>query len=621
MNDFLPISQHDMKRRGWDELDFVLVTGDAYVDHPSFGAAVIARLLEKHGYRIGIIAQPDWTGAAGFRVLGKPRLGFLVTAGSIDSMVNHYTVAKKKRSDDVFSPGRQGGLRPDRAAISYAIRIREAFGRIPVILGGIEASLRRLAHFDYWQDKVRRSVLIDSGADLIVYGMGERQIVEIATALQEGRPIEEITGVRGTVYRTKTFEGNVDVVTLPSYETVARDKEAFAESFRLQYEQSDSCSNKILVEPYADCQVVQNPPALPLAPHELDEIYELPYQRAAHPVYEAQGGVNSIEEVRFSLVSSRGCFGNCSFCSLTFHQGRTVQSRSADSVVREAEALTRLPDFKGYIHDVGGPTANFTHPACARQERGGSCPNRECLVPSPCPNLDTDHSEYLALLRRLRALPGIKKVFIRSGLRYDYLMADRSQTFFRELVEHHVSGQLKVAPEHVSEEVLALMHKPPHHTYVQFKKRFDELNRRLGKKQFLLPYFISSHPGSTLEDAIDLACFFRDNRFTPEQVQDFYPTPGTLSTCMYHTELDPFTRRPVFVAKSLKDKAVQRALMQYRNPKNHHIVLDALTRSGRQDLIGFGPECLVRPGHNDRRDRPTVRLPGRPRQGRGRRRR
>jgi uncharacterized radical SAM protein YgiQ len=595
MQDFLPISKDDMNRRGWDDLDFVLVTGDAYVDHPSFGAAVISRLLEKHGYRVGIIAQPEWMGAAAFRALGRPRLGFLVTAGNIDSMVNNYTAAKKRRNDDVYAPGRRGGLRPDRAAISYAIRVREAYGRIPVILGGLEASLRRLAHFDYWQEKVRRSVLIDSGADLIVYGMGERAILEIAAALSAGRAAVEITNVRGTVYRTKTFPTGGDIIALPSFEKVETDKRAFAASFRIQYENSEPSVARALVEPYADCFIVQNPPAPPLSPPELDEVYELPYRRAAHPVYDDQGGVSAIEEVRFSLVSSRGCFGNCSFCSLTFHQGRTVQPRSADSVVREAIGLTKLPGFKGYIHDVGGPTADFFRPACARQARGATCRDRECLTPAPCPNLDADHSQYLALLRRLRALPGVKKVFVRSGLRFDYILLDKTPAFLRELVEHHVSGQLKVAPEHVCDEVLALMHKPPHRVYLEFKEKFDELNRRLGKKQYLLPYFISSHPGSTLADAIDLACYFRDNRFAPEQVQDFYPTPGTLSTCMYHTGLDPFTLRPVYVAKSRQEKALQRALMQYRNPKNHRLVADALRRTGREDLIGFGRDCLVRP--------------------------
>jgi uncharacterized radical SAM protein YgiQ len=623
MNDFLPVTQKDMQRRGWSDLDFVLVTGDAYVDHPSFGAAVIGRLLEKHGYRVGVIAQPDWTGAAAFRVLGKPRLAFLVTAGNIDSMVNNYTVARKKRNDDAYAPGRAGGKRPDRAAISYAIRIREAYGRIPVILGGLEASLRRLAHFDYWQSKVRRSLIIDSGADLIVYGMGERQIVEIASELKRGREISQITAVRGTVYKVKTMEpGEADIV-LPSFETIQSDKRAYADSFRLQYANSEAATARRLVEPYHDCLVVQNPPALPLTSGELDDVYELPYVRAAHPVYDRDGGVSAIEEVRFSLTASRGCFGNCSFCSLTFHQGRTVQARTAESVVREAKLLTGLDGFKGYIHDVGGPTANFFHPACAKQARVGSCPDRECLTPQPCRRLDADHGEYLALLQRLRALPGVKKVFIRSGLRFDYLLADPSPDFFHELVEHHVSGQLKVAPEHVSTNVLALMNKPPHAVYEKFRKRFTELNRRLGKNQFLLPYFISSHPGATLAQAIELACYFRDHRLAPEQVQDFYPTPGTLATCMYHTGLDPRNMQPVYTARTPGEKAAQRALMQYRHPKNRHLVLAALKRAGRDDLIGFGPQCLVRPDRTaaptrrskfpqDRRHRPTLRNANRP---------
>jgi len=613
MIEFLPISKEDMKRRGWDELDFVMVTGDAYVDHPSFGAAVISRLLEKHGYRVGVIAQPAWTGAAAFRALGRPRLGFLVTAGNLDSMVNNYTAAKKRRSDDVYSPGRRGGLRPDRAAVSYAIRVREAYGRVPIILGGLEASLRRLAHFDYWQEKVRRSLLVDSGADLIVYGMGERAILAIAAALAAGRPVTGITEVPGTVYRATEAPAGGDAVRLPPFEAVASDKRAFAESFLLQYRNSDARKGDVLVEPYPDCCVVQNPPAPPLEPHELDEVYELPYARAAHPAYEPLGGVGAVEEVRFSLVSSRGCFGNCSFCSLTFHQGRTVQARTADSLEREAVALTRLPGFKGYIHDVGGPTADFFGPACARQARGSACPDRECLFPTPCPSLNADHSRYLELLRRLRSLPGVKKVFIRSGLRFDFILADPGGEFLAELVEHHVSGQLKVAPEHVSDEVLALMHKPPHRVYLAFKKKFDELNRRFGKKQFLLPYYISSHPGSTLDHAVALACYFRDRRFAPEQVQDFYPTPGTLATCMYHTGLDPFTRRPVYVAKGRHEKALQRALMQFRNPKNRRLVEEALRLAGRTDLIGYGEKCLIRPlrkerrGHGDHRGRRSTR--------------
>jgi uncharacterized radical SAM protein YgiQ len=598
MTDFLPITQTDMKKRGWDRLDFVLVTGDAYVDHASFGAAIIARLLEKNGFRIGIIAQPEWTTAASFRVLGEPRFGFLITAGNIDSMVNNYTAAKKHRNDDVYAPGRQGDLRPDRAAITYSIRVREAFGRIPVILGGIEASLRRLAHYDYWQDKVRRSVLIDAGADIIVYGMGERQILEIARSLGTGTPVSEITSVPGTVIKAKAYSASENVLFLPEFEKIQTDKRAFAESFKIQYANCNPYSAKTLVETYSDCLIVQNPPSLPLSRAELDEVYELPYARTGHPCYEKSGGVPAIEEVRFSITSNRGCFGNCNFCSLTFHQGQIIQSRSHESVLREANLIIGLPDFKGYIHDVGGPTADFQKPACQKMAAKGPCPNRDCLVPVPCKNLDADHTEFLSLLRKLRALPGIKKVFLRSGLRFDYILCDSDNSFFRELVEHHVSGQLKVAPEHVSDRVLALMNKTPHSVYREFKKRFDAYNNRLGKKQYLLPYFISSHPGSTLDDAILLAEYFRDNRFIPEQVQDFYPTPGTLSTAMYHTGLDPRTMKPLYVPKSMREKAMQRALMQYRNPKNLDLVTDALRAAGRDDLIGFGRNCLVRPGRN-----------------------
>jgi len=596
---FLPISVADMKARGWEDCDFVCVTGDAYVDHPSFGIVLIARLLESQGFRVGIISQPEWESAASYRVFGKPRLAFLVTAGSIDSMVNNYTAAKKRRNDDVYSPGRAGGKRPDRAAITYSIRIREAFGRVPIILGGLEASLRRLAHYDYWQDKVRKSVLIDSGADMIVYGMGEHQILEVAKRLMDGQRIDQIDDIRGTVVRKKTHDNNSDdksdEIILPSYEEISTNTDTFVKSFKIQNENTDPFSGKRLIEPYHDCIIVQNPPSLPLSRMELDNVYSLPFTRTWHSSYDRDKGVPSVEEVQFSITSSRGCFGNCSFCSLTFHQGRIVTSRSHESILTEAEKIADLPNFKGNIHDVGGPTANFRLAACAKQETKGACINKECLTPEPCKNLRIDHSDYLSLLRKLRRIQGIKKVFIRSGIRFDYLMADTDDTFFRELCEHHVSGQLKVAPEHVSNNVLKLMNKSPHAVYVAFKRKFDDYNRKIGKKQYILPYFISSHPGSTLRDAIALAEYCRDNRFIPEQVQDFYPTPGTLSTCMYHTGIDPHTGKKVYVAKGMHEKALQRALLQYRSPHNHDLVMEALTKAGRQDLIGFGSKCLVKP--------------------------
>ncbi|MBN1524231.1 MAG: YgiQ family radical SAM protein [Spirochaetales bacterium] len=594
-NQFLPVSPNDMKTRGWDECDFICVTGDAYVDHPSFGIVLIARLLESQGFRVGMIAQPEWESAASYRVLGKPRLAFLVTAGNIDSMVNNYTAAKRHRHDDVYSPGRKGGLRPDRAAITYSIRIREAFGRVPIILGGLEASLRRLAHYDYWQDKVRKSVLIDSGADMIVYGMGEHQITEIAERLKNHEKIDTINDVSGTVVRKKIHDHNPDEVFLPSYEEITESVETFAKSFAIQNEHTDPFSGKRLIEPYHDCVVIQNPPAKPLCATELDTVYALPFTRTWHPSYEKDGGVPSIEEVQFSITSSRGCFGNCSFCSLTFHQGKIVSSRSHESIIQEAKAISELSNFKGNIHDVGGPTANFRLSACDKQQTHGACLHKECLTPSACKSLKVNHSEYISLLRKLRGLPNIKKVFIRSGIRFDYVMADTDDTFFRELCEHHVSGQLKVAPEHVSDSVLKLMNKTPHAVYVAFKKKFDAYNAKIGKKQYILPYFISSHPGATLKDAVALAEYFRDNRFYPEQVQDFYPTPGTVSTCMYHTGIDPRSGKKVFVAKGMHDKAMQRALMQYRNPANHDLVVEALMKAGRRDLVGFEKQCLVRP--------------------------
>jgi uncharacterized radical SAM protein YgiQ len=590
---FLPVNREEALERGWRELDFVLLTGDAYVDHPSFGAALIARLLESRGYRVGLIPQPDWRSIESFRRLGPPRLAFLVTAGNVDSMVNHFSSFRHRRRRDVYSPGGAVGRRPDRAVTVYSHCARAAFPRIPVILGGLEASLRRFAHYDYWSDKVRRSVLLDAKADLLVFGMGERPILEIAEQLARGVPVREITTVRGTVYRrTDAVE---KAVLLPSFERVRNDSRVYAESFLLQLQNTDPYSGRTLAEPYPGMWVVQNPPAMPLSGPQLDELYELPYTRDPHPMYLSEGGVPAVEEVRFSLTSARGCFGSCSFCSLTFHQGRIVQGRSHESLLREAAFLTGRKDFKGYIHDVGGPTANFRGPACVRQERLGACPDRQCLYPAICRNLVIDHSDYLELLRRLRALPKVKKVFIRSGIRYDYLLADRDETFFVEMCRHHVSGQLKVAPEHVSSRVLRLMGKPGRRVFERFAERFRAINRRLGKEQYLVPYLISAHPGAELKDAVQLAEFLRDQRMQPEQVQDFYPTPGTLSTCMYHTGLDPRNGEPVYSAKGLHEKALHRALAQYRLPRHQNLVREALRKAGRPDLIGFSAKCLVRP--------------------------
>lgn len=598
MHRFLPVTRAEAIDRGWGELDFVLITGDAYVDHPSFGAALIARLLESRGYRVGIIAQPDWRTPDSFRSLGSPRLAFLITSGNVDSMVNHFTSFRHRRKRDVYSPGGAVGRRPDRAAVVYAHCARQAYPRIPVILGGLEASLRRLSHYDYWSDKVRRSVLLDAKADLLVYGMGERSILEVAGLLSRGVPVREITEVRGTAYRRigagQTLEAGRDALELPSFEQVREDRRVFAESFLVQHANTDPYNGRRLAEPSAGGWVVQNPPAFPLDSTELDQLYELPYTRDPHPMYAGEG-VPAVEEVRFSLVSNRGCFGECSFCSLTFHQGRIVQGRSHDSLLREARILTRRSDFKGYIHDVGGPTANFRRAACLRQERHGACRDRQCLYPSICGNLIVDHADYLALLRKLRALPRVKKVFIRSGIRYDYLMADPDETFFVELCRHHVSGQLKVAPEHVSPRVLQLMGKPDGVVFERFAERFAAVNRRLGKQQYLIPYLISGHPGARLEDAVQLAEFLRDHRLQPEQVQDFYPTPGTLSTCMYHTGLDPRNGRPVYSAKGLHEKALQRALVQYRLPGNGKLVREALRTADRADLIGFSAKCLIPP--------------------------
>lgn len=593
---FLPINRKEMKERGWDQVDFVYVIGDAYVDHPSFGHAIISRLLESRGYRVGIISQPNWKRKESIAVFGEPRLAFLVSAGNMDSMVNHYSVSKKRRPSDAYTPGGVMGKRPDYAAIVYGNLIRQTYKQTPIILGGIEASLRRMAHYDYWSDRMKRSILLDSGADMISYGMGERSIVEIAEALDAGIAVEDLTYLDGTVVKVKNLDSVYDAVKLPSFEDVKTYPEQYAKSFYTQYQNTDPFHGKRLVEPYnAHLYVVQNPPAKPLSTMEMDDIYALPYMRTWHPSYDAAGGVPAVEEIRFSLTSNRGCFGGCSFCALTFHQGRIVQTRSHASLIQEAESFTKDPAFKGYIHDVGGPTANFRHPSCEKQLKVGVCKNRQCLFPQPCGNLNADHSDYVKLLRKLRSIPKVKKVFIRSGIRFDYLLAEKGQTFLKELCAYHVSGQLKVAPEHVSDVVLEKMGKPKNQVYQQFTNRFFEMNERLGKKQFLVPYLMSSHPGSTLKEAVELAEYCRDMGYMPEQVQDFYPTPSTLSTCMYYTGLDPRTMKPVYVPKNPHEKAMQRALIQYRNPANYELVKEALIKAGRSDLIGFGKECLIRP--------------------------
>lgn len=593
---FLPITREEMKERGWDQVDFVYVSGDAYVDHPSFGHAIITRLLESRGYRVGIIAQPDWRKAESVQVFGEPRLGFLVSAGNMDSMVNHYSVSKKRRKTDAYTPGGEMGKRPDYACVVYGNLIRQTYKKTPIILGGIEASLRRMAHYDYWSDKLKRSVLLDSGADVISYGMGEHSIIELAEALDAGIPVEDITYIAGTVVKAKSLDSIYDAEILPSFEDLKADKMNYARSFYTQYLNTDAFNGKRLVEPYSEhLYVVQNPPATPLTQMEMDDVYSLPYQRTYHPSYEAKGGVPAIKEIKFSLISNRGCFGGCSFCALTFHQGRIVQVRSHESLIEEAKEITKDKDFKGYIHDVGGPTANFRHPSCKKQMEHGVCKTRQCLFPSPCKNLDADHRDYVSLLRKLRDIPKVKKVFIRSGIRFDYLLADKKQEFLRELCEYHVSGQLKVAPEHVAGPVLSLMGKPEHKVYEEFTRQFYKMNERIGKKQYLVPYLMSSHPGSTLKEAVELAEYCRDLGYMPEQVQDFYPTPSTLSTCMYYTGVDPRTMQKVYVPKSPHEKAMQRALIQYRNPELYDLVIEALHKAGRSDLIGFGPKCLVRP--------------------------
>ena len=596
MQDYLPITREDMDRRGWTECDFVYITGDAYVDHPSFGTAIISRVLESRGYKVGIIPQPDWKDRESIQILGRPRLGFLVSAGNMDSMVNHYSVSKRRRKQDAYTPGGIMGRRPDYATVVYCNLIRSVYKDVPVIIGGIEASLRRLAHYDYWSDKLKRSILLDSQADILSYGMGEKSIVEIAEALESGIHVKDITYVAGTVFRTRSLEQVYDYQLLPDYEVLRQEKREYARSFYIQYCNTDPFSGRRLVEPYGGKEfVVQNPPSMPLSQMEMDDVYSLPYMRSYHPSYEAQGGVPAIREIKFSLVSNRGCFGACSFCALTFHQGRIIQARSHESLLAEAELLTREKDFKGYIHDVGGPTANFRFPACDRQLEKGVCKGRQCLFPGPCRNLKADHKDYLELLEKLRRLPGVKKVFIRSGIRFDYLLADKSRQFLKELCQYHISGQLKVAPEHVSDPVLRRMGKPEHSVYRQFVKEYGEMNRRLGKDQYLVPYLMSSHPGSTLKEAVELAEYLRDLGYMPEQVQDFYPTPSTISTCMYYTGLDPRTMEPVYVPVSPHEKAMQRALIQYRDPENYELVTEALRKAGRTDLIGFDRKCLVPP--------------------------
>ena len=589
---FLPVKMSQVRQLGWDAPDFVYVTGDAYVDHPSFGLAIISRVLERAGYRVAMLPQPDWHTCEDFRRFGRPRLGFLVTAGVIDSMVNHYTVAKKPRERDVYSPGGKPGMRPDRATIVYANRIREAFCGVPIVLGGVEASLRRFAHYDYWDNRVRNSCLVDAGADVLMFGMGERSIVRVARYLEQGRPIEEMR-IPGTCVMTSQVPQ--EALEIESMEEVARDAAAYARAFKRQYDQQDPVRGRPLCQRHGKRYLLQNRPDMPLSREELDQVYALPYERRGHPMYDEAGGIPALAEVKFSIAHVRGCFGACNFCALTFHQGRIVSSRSKASILQEARLLAADPEFKGYIHDVGGPTANFRAPACARQLRQGACQGRQCLFPRPCKNLVADHSEYVEILRQLRQIPGVKKVFVRSGVRFDYVLADRKVNFLRELVEHHVSGQLKVAPEHVSRRVLDSMGKPTPEVYEDFVRRYRQINQSLGRKQYLVPYFISSHPGSTLEDAIQLACYLKKSGQRPEQVQDFYPTPGTLSTAMFYTGIDPRDMSRVYVPRDPHEKAMQRALMQYFRPENHALVVEALRRAGREDLIGFSPDCLVAP--------------------------
>ena len=594
MNEFLPISKKDMLERGWEQLDFIFVSGDAYVDHPSFGPAILCRLLEKHGYKVGIIPQPDWHSTRDFNRLGKPRLGFLVSAGNMDSLLNKFTAAKKVRHQDAYSPGGKAGFRPERATIVYCNRLRELYADVPIIIGGIEASLRRMAHYDYWSNSVRRSILVDSQADLLVFGMGERALLEIAADLQQGVAIENIQDVQGTCYRVPNMDYAWDYLPLPSYSEVKNQKDKFAKAFKIEYLEQDPIRGKRIAQQNDEWCVVQNPPARPLNEAEMDEIYDLPYQRTWHPIYDKAGGVPAIKEVQFSLVSQRGCFGGCNFCAIISHEGRIIQRRSQASLIREAKILTKMPGFKGYIHDVGGPTANFRRPSCDAQLKRGTCRGKPCLSPLPCKNLVADHSDYIELLRKLRALPGVKKVFVRSGIRFDYLLLAKDD-FLTELCKYHVSGQLKIAPEHISDRVTRLMGKSNRQVYLQFVAKFKRINQKLGLKQYLVPYFMSSHPGSKLEDAIELAEFIRDMGYHPQQVQDFIPTPGTLSTCMWYTGIDPLTGEKVYTAKTYEEKLMQRSLMQYWLPQNQEIVRKALHIAAREDLIGFGPKCLVRP--------------------------
>lgn len=602
-NGFLPVNMAEVEELGLKQLDFVYVSGDAYVDHPSFGHAIITRLLQAHGYSVGIIAQPDWKDDASITVLGEPRLGFLVSSGNMDSMVNHYSVSKKRRQKDAYSPGGEMGLRPDYATTVYCNLIRRTYKDVPIIIGGIEASLRRMAHYDYWSDKLKHSILVDSSADILSYGMGEHSMIEIAEALDSGIDVKDITFVRGTCYRTKDISGAPeDSIILPDYDSLSKDRLEYARSFYTQYINTDPYSAKTLVEGYGNRgYVVQNPPAYPLTQMEMDDVYDLPYMNNYHPIYEEAGGIPAISEIKFSLTSNRGCFGGCSFCALTFHQGRIIQTRSHESLIKEAERMTHDPDFKGYIHDVGGPTANFRHKSCAKQDKYGVCTNKQCLFPEPCRNLKVDHKDYVELLRKLEAVPGVKKVFIRSGIRFDYVMADSNDEFLKELCEKHISGQLRVAPEHVSDNVLRMMGKPQNSVYEKFIDRYKRVNAKTGKQQYVVPYLMSSHPGSTLKEAVELAEYVRDIGYMPEQVQDFYPTPSTISTCMYYTGVDPRTMKPVYVPHNPHEKAMQKALMMYRKPENYDLVKEALIKAGRQDLIGFDKKCLIAPRKMDRK--------------------
>lgn len=597
----MPMTREELNARGIDVPDFVYVIGDAYVDHPSFGAAIISRVLEAKGFSVAIVSQPDWRSDQDFTRFGRPRLGFLVTSGNIDSMVAHYTAAKRKRSEDAYSPGGKAGKRPDRAVLVYCQKIRQLYGDIPLIIGGLEASLRRFAHYDYWDDRVRPSILEESGADLLLFGMGEHSILEVARGLRDGIPVGELTEIRGSCYMTAPEHTPFGAAECPSYAQVCESKKAYAKACRIQYDQQDEVYGKRVIQRHGSRMLVQNPPALSLTTEELDWVYSLPYTRTYHPSYEAQGGVPGIAEVQFSITHNRGCFGFCNFCSIALHQGRRITVRSEESVIREAERIVRMPNFKGYIHDVGGPTANFRHPSCEKQLTAGLCKGKKCLAPTPCKGLHADHREYLHMLRRLRKIKGVKRVFIRSGIRYDYLMADPDDTFLRELIRYHVSGQLKVAPEHCAAAVLDKMGKPHIEAYLAFQKKFYEITKGMGKEQYLVPYLMSSHPGSTLQAAVELAVFLKQQHIHPEQVQDFYPTPGTLSTCMFYTELDPYTMEPVYVPKTPEEKAMQRALLQYFQPRNKVLVLAALKKAGRRDLIGTGPDCLVAPEEPARR--------------------